>query len=216
MAWSRSAAYTGETVPHQGGFLSGAPCPVGHGGGDGKLCFAREHQQINSSEHHRFPPPSLAGCPPQSSLKGSPFHTAACLPGVLLPAALCLFFAEPSAASSSFQMFPSGSHPAWLLSSEYQGQNTHIGASGLPRDLHGGQNSTFVPSYKAPFSSVRKERHGLVRAQPLLYNLFPDAINNPDESHFKGKGWRQRGGLGTKQDRGVPLPDPTPALCINK
>lgn len=56
-------------------------------------------------------PPSLAGCPPQSSLKGSLFHTAACLPGVLLPAALCLFFAEPSAASSCFQMFPSGSLP---------------------------------------------------------------------------------------------------------
>lgn len=153
-------------------------------------------------------PRSLAVCRPQSSLKGSPFHTAACLPGVLLPAALCLFFAEPSAASSCFQMFPSGSHPAWLLSSEYQGQNTHIGASGLPRDLHGGQNSTFVPSCKAPFSSVRKERHGLVRAQLLLYNLFPDAINNPDESHFKGKGWRQRGGLGTKQDGASHCPIP--------
>lgn len=62
----------------------------------------------------------------------------------------------------------------------------------------------------------RKERRGLVRAQPLLYNLFPAAINNLVESHFKGKGWQWRGALGTERDGGVPSPDPTPALCINK
>lgn len=44
-----------------------------------------------------------------------------------------------------------------------------IGASGLPWDLHGGQDSTFVPSYKVPFScsEERKTRAGASPASAL-------------------------------------------------
>lgn len=125
MARSCPTACVGETAPHQEDFLSGAPCLAGCGGGDGELCFTRGPQQINSSEHPRCPP-GLAGLYTQIKPKRFPPCTAACPPGVLLPAALCLFFVEPSAASSCFQMFPSGCHPGWLLSSKYWGQKTPL------------------------------------------------------------------------------------------
>lgn len=111
----------GRLLPAKGGLsvcLSGALCLVGHGD-DGKFCFTRGPQQIGSSEHpwHVVPPHQAPDVPPlQCSLP-------ACLPGLFLPAALRLFLAEPSAASSRFQMFPSASHPAWLLSSKYRGPN---------------------------------------------------------------------------------------------
>lgn len=95
-------ARSGETAPRQRGFVSGAPCPVGHRGGDGKLCFTRGPQQISSSRC----PPGSAGCTPKCTPKASPPCTAACLPRVLLPAALCLFFGFFCRALNCQLLFP--------------------------------------------------------------------------------------------------------------
>lgn len=162
--------------------------------------------------------PSLGRSHTQVKPKSFHAHAAACLPGALLPTALgyMYFFnlAELSAASSRFQLFLSVSHPAWLLSSKCWGQNTPPrGASGLPR---GAATARLNHPAQRPLAAGRTAPRRLLRAQPLLYNPFPAAINNLGESHFKGKGWRPRGALGTERDRGVAPPDPTPALCINK
>lgn len=122
VARSCPAARSGEIAPRQGASRSGAPCPAAHGGGDGKLCFTRGPQHIGSSRC----PPRSAG---QTQKLPPPPPAAACPPGVLLPTALGYMYfvfnlAEPSAASSCFQMFLSASHPAWLPSSKYWGQDT--------------------------------------------------------------------------------------------
>lgn len=71
-------------------------------------------------------PPKLGRLYTQIKPKRLPPHTADCLPGMLLLAALCLFFAEPSDTNSCFQTLPSGSHSARLLSSKYLGKNTPL------------------------------------------------------------------------------------------
>lgn len=87
--------------------------------------------------------------------------TAACLPGVFLPAALHLFLAEPSAASSCFQMFPSAFHPAWLLSSKCRGPNTPLPVpQGCPRICVGDATARFYHPIKCSRLPGGKEDAG--------------------------------------------------------
>lgn len=84
---------------------------------------------------------------PQISAQMLPPCTAARPPGVCLPAALRLFLAEPSAASCCFQMFPSASPSAWLLSSEYRGPNAPLA---VPRAAPGSAWGTRHPVCTIP------------------------------------------------------------------
>lgn len=211
-AWLRAAALQhvlGRLLPAKGDCLSGALCLVGYGD-DGKLCFTRGPQQISSSEH------PWQVVPPNQAPDVPPLHCSLAAWGV---SPRCPLLVSCRALSCQ-PLFPDVSlcfSPCLAALLKISGSKyPTASASGLPQDLRGGRDSPFLPSHKVLSAAWSKGRRRLVRAQPLLYNLFPATINNLGESHFKGKGWRRRGGLGTERDRGVPLPDPTPALCINK
>lgn len=67
------------------GVLPVALCPVGCGGDDGKLCFTRGPQQINSSERLCFL--GLLGLRTSSSPRRFPPRAVVCLPGASLSSA---------------------------------------------------------------------------------------------------------------------------------
>ena len=137
-------------------------------------CAQRDTEEVTGSSAsleglHRLIPLNALGAPRLGRLyaqikpKRFPPRTAACLPGVLLPAALCCFFAEPSAAGSCFQTFPSSSHPTWLLSSKYQGQNTPLLVpQGCPRVCLGDATAHLYHPVKCPLAAGRKDRRRLV------------------------------------------------------
>lgn len=155
-ARSCPTARFGETAPCQRGIVCLVPCAWWDTETMGSSASLEGLSRL-------VPLNTLGRLYPQIRPQMFPPCTAACLPGVFVPAALCFFLGEPSAASSCFQMVPSASYPAWLLSSKYRGLNhPTAGASGLPQDLRGGRDSPFVPSHKVLSAAWRKGRRRLV------------------------------------------------------
>lgn len=146
VARSCPAARSGRSLPAKG-LLGPAP-------------RARRHtEEVTGSSASLEGPSTLIplGAPLARQVKPKSFPpppAAACPPGVLLPTALGYMYfvfnlAEPSAASSCFQMFLSASHPAWLPSSKYWGQDT---PRPVPQGCPGG---TRQPVCTIPHSALR-------------------------------------------------------------